>query len=315
MEPRLPIITDAAVLAARGPKNSLRVDRPYAYLTEPELNSRGTVDDVATVFLTNRECPFRCLMCDLWKNTTNHRVPRGAIPEQIEFALAKLPPARRIKLYNSGNFFDKQAIPAEDLQRIAELVCDFETVVVENHPRFCGPPCLQFRDHIRPAALEVAIGLETIHPHVLPSLNKQMTVETFREAVEFLVDHGIRVRSFVLLKPPFLSESEGVDWAVRSVNFAFDCGVTACAIIPVRGGNGIMEQLAGDGHFAAPTLCSLEEAAESALALRRGRVFVDLWDVQKLAGCPDCFEARVDRLRNMNLTQIVSPSIACACRS
>ena len=33
----------------------------------------------AVVFLTNRECPFRCVMCDLWMNTLDETVPRGAI--------------------------------------------------------------------------------------------------------------------------------------------------------------------------------------------------------------------------------------------
>ena len=86
------------------------------------VRAAGCVEDVATLFLTNRECPFRCLMCDLWRNTTDTRVPPGAIPQQIDYALARLPAARHIKLYNSGNFFDHQAIPPEDYAAIAERV-------------------------------------------------------------------------------------------------------------------------------------------------------------------------------------------------
>src|SRR2546430_5667940 len=51
--------------------------------------------DVATVFLSNRECPFRCLMCDLWKNTLETTLPPGRIVGQIRWALERLPPARR----------------------------------------------------------------------------------------------------------------------------------------------------------------------------------------------------------------------------
>ena len=61
--------------------------RPYAYLVEPECNALGEIVDVATLFLTNRECPFRCLMCDLWKNTLAEPVSRGDIPTQIRWAL------------------------------------------------------------------------------------------------------------------------------------------------------------------------------------------------------------------------------------
>ena len=58
-------------------------------------------------------------MCDLWKNTLTETVPVGAIPAQIEYALARLPAARVIKLYNSGSFFDPRAIPVADYPAIA----------------------------------------------------------------------------------------------------------------------------------------------------------------------------------------------------
>ena len=98
-------MNDREIIAARPPKNAVDPRVPYAFLVEPERTAAGDVADIATIFLTNRECPFRCLFCDLWKNTTDSRVPVGAIPEQIDYALARLPSARQIKLYNSGNFF------------------------------------------------------------------------------------------------------------------------------------------------------------------------------------------------------------------
>ena len=139
-------VTDADILAARPPKQRLDPWKPYAYLVEPERMASGTVEDVATVFLTNKECPFRCTMCDLWKYTLDERVPVGAIPAQIDHALERLPPAKHIKLYNAGNFFDAQAIPPEDHAAIAARVRHFETIIVENHPRLTDERCVRFRD-------------------------------------------------------------------------------------------------------------------------------------------------------------------------
>ena len=76
-------IATADILKARSVKNAVDPTRPYAFLVEPECTAQGLVEDVATIFLTNRECPFRCVFCDLWKNTTNDRVPVGSIPAQI----------------------------------------------------------------------------------------------------------------------------------------------------------------------------------------------------------------------------------------
>jgi uncharacterized Fe-S cluster-containing MiaB family protein len=331
-------ITDQFILNARGPRNPVDPSVPYAWLVEPEPTAAGTVEDVATIFLTNRECPFRCLFCDLWKNTTEDRVPRGAIPGQIDYALARLPPTRHIKLYNSGNFFDRQAIPAEDYGEIARRVSKYRTVIVENHPKLCGAACVEFRDllsastkraspesAVRSAVgaggvpdgaapqLEIAMGLETVHPDVLPRLNKQMTVDDFHRACEFLAQNGIALRAFVLLKPPYVAHDECVEWALKSIEFAFDCGVSVCSVIPTRSGNGVMQELERDHQFAPPRLADLEAALDRSLALARGRVFVDLWDVERLFECASCGPRRAERLRQMNLSQQVLPPISCSC--
>ena len=283
---------DRWIVARRGERAELDPRRPWSFFVEEERSKDGEVVPVATVFLTNRECPWRCLMCDLWKNTLAESAPSGAIPEQIDYALGRLPAARQIKLYNSGSFFDPRAIPVGDYPAIAERVRSFERVIVENHPALVGEAAVRFRDLVgRP--LEIAMGLETVHPEILQKLNKRMTVEQFRGASDFLRANGIDLRVFILVKPPFMREEEAVEWAARSVDFAFDCGATAITLIPTRGGNGAVEELG----FAPPRLETLEAAFEYGLGLRRGRVFVDLWDVR--SDDP----ARLERLRELNLRQ------------
>ena len=315
-------LTDNAIVAARGEKNRVDPAIPYAWLHEPEASADGAAEVVATIFLTNRECPFHCLYCDLWKNTTNERVAVGMIPAQIDYALKRLPATRHIKLYNSGNFFDRQAIPPEDYAEIARRVAGYRTVIVENHPKLVGPPVVEFRNLLIEQAvqqkvatvpdLEVAMGLETVNPQILPRLNKQMTLDDFRAACDFLLAQQIAVRAFILLRPPLL-EDDCVEWALRSIEFAFDCGVRVCAVIPTRSGNGIMQQLENQQLFAPPRLHELEATLERGLALRRGRVFVDLWDVEKIFECSACSPRRAERLNQMNLTQQILPPISCDC--
>ncbi|WP_242022607.1 radical SAM protein [Gimesia chilikensis] len=299
---------DQEILQARGPKNQVSQFRPYAFLNEREASAAGHPVEISTIFLTNRECPFRCLMCDLWKNTTDDRVSPGAIPEQIRYALKQLPPASQVKLYNSGNFFDAKAIPPEDLPEIAELIQPFERVIVENHPLLCNQACPEFQQQI-PGQLEIALGLETIHPDVLPALNKRMTLDDFARAVFFLSENNIKVRAFILLKPPFLEETEGVEWAIRSVEYAFSLGVSCCAIIPTRPGNGMLEHLQSTGEFSIPQLSSVESVLEHCLQLRQGRVLMDLWDLESLYADEFNLTQRLDRLSQMNLTQTVIPSV------
>ena len=266
---------------------------------------------VATIFLTNRECPWRCLMCDLWRNTLDQSVPEGAILEQVEYALDQLEPAREIKLYNSGSFFDVRAIPLNEYQGVTKRIASFERVIVESHPALVGENCLLFKENLR-GRLEVAMGLETVHPDILERLNKRMNLEQFEAAASFLKKNDIDLRVFILVKPPFMKEDEAFEWAARSIYFAFDCGDTAETLIPTLAGNGALEHLASQGEFDPPSLGILEAAAEYGLSLKRGRVFADLWNVSAAGTCPCCYERRIARLGNMNLQQQSPERILCA---
>jgi radical SAM enzyme (TIGR01210 family) len=297
----------------RGKKNTVDPDRPYHYFIEKECIIPGIIDEVSTILLTNSECPFRCLMCDLWKNTTDKPVQQGAIPAQIQYALTRLPLTKHLKLYNSGNFFDPRAIPPDDYENIARLINHFQTIITESHPVFIGRNSLLFSDLLKPAKLQVAIGLETVHPGILPRLNKHMTLSDFEQAISFLTSNGVTTRAFILLRPPFLTETEGVYWAKKSIDFAFNVGIESCSVIPVRSGNGALDVLAESNCFSQPGIKSLEQVIEYGIGLKLGSVFADLWDIDRFSSCPECLDMRKERLLKMNLNQRIYPPVICSC--
>jgi hypothetical protein len=308
--PSRPAERDAWIVSHRPPRNAVSADQPYAFFVEDEVDATGAVHRVATVLLTNRECPYRCLMCDLWQNTLEHTVPADAIARQIDVALAALPPATVVKLYNSGSFFDHRAIPPGDYPGIAARLSGFQRVVVECHPALVGPDVGRLRGLLH-GELEVAMGLETAHPAVLARLNKRMTLASWAAAAERLGSMGVALRAFVLVQPPFQGDGEAVEWAVRSAAFAFDHGAGAVSLIPVRAGNGALDALAAAGEFSPPRLATLEAAFDGALALGRGRVFADAWDLDRFSRCPACLVARTARLSDMNLTQRWIQRVSC----
>ena len=301
----------AWILAQRPAREPVDPDRPRAWFLENERAATGQAVQSAVILLTNKECPWRCLMCDLWRHTTAQAVPPGAIVRQIDYALSQLAgrPAQ-LKLYNSGSFFDPAAIPEADYPAIAHAAAFASHVVVESHPRLVGPKTWRFQN-LLPGSLEVAMGLETIHPQVLPKLNKRMDPGHFARAAESLVQRGVLVRAFVLVQPPFMAEGEAVEWAAASARFAFDCGASVVSLIPTRPGNGALDRLLAAGEFAPPRLATLERALAAGLELRRGRVFADTWDLAPFAACPSCLAARTGRLEAMNLQQRILPRAPC----
>jgi len=251
-------------------------------------------------------------MCDLWQNTLEGDTSRGAISGQIERALARLAPARRIKLYNAGSLFDPRAVPPADDAEIARLLYGFDRVIVESHPALVGPRCLEMNERLG-GRLELAMGLETVHPDVLPRLNKGMTLADFDAAAARLSGAGIAVRAFVLAGLPFVAPAEQLAWTVAAVGRAFEAGAGAVSVIPTRTGNGAMDALRALGQFETPPLSLLEDAVGLGVGLGRGRVFADLWDLAAVSRCGACLASRTERLRTINLTQTVPPPVRCAC--
>lgn len=297
----------------RPAKKPLDAWGPIAVQKEEERNAEGELVPCLTIFLTGRECPFTCVFCDLWQYTLDGPTPPGAIPAQISRAFEEVgePPAgATVKLYNASNFFDDKAVPRADWPAIAELLGSFSRVVVESHPLLVGDSCVEFAKQLE-GRLEVALGLETVHPVALPRLNKKLTLESFERATSLLNSVGVGIRSFVLVGAPYIPPAETVDWAIRSVDYAQRRGSEMVSLIPVRGGNGEMQRLADQGIFCPPTAMQLEQALDEALQLDQGIVLADLWDAEGLAGCSECRIARIERMDRLNRSGGGQPPVTC----
>jgi radical SAM enzyme (TIGR01210 family) len=316
---------DRFILDRRPPH--LRPDprRHQGLIVEDERSAEGGAVRTATVLLTGRECPWRCVMCDLWQYTIAGDTPRGAIPAQVAAARDELRARRetvdQLKLYNAASFFDPRAVPEEDYDGVAGQLAGLSGVIVESHPALIGPRVDRLLDALdRRAAtdgpaprLEVAMGLETAHPEALDRINKRMTVDSFAAAAGRLRGRGAALRVFLLVLPPFVPASEQDAWLLRSIDAAFACGASVVSLIPTRRGNGALDALAAEGAFAEPRLDDLERSLEQAIANsgHRGRIFADLWDLQRFSRCRACLAGRRARLHTMNLEQRVLARIAC----
>lgn len=299
---------------------SLRSAKPYVdpysahgSLLEHERRADGTIERALTVFLAGAECPFTCSFCDLWRWTIDGPTPAGALTRQLEKVLHQLdqPVPDRLKLYNAGNFFDQRAVPGEDVLGIVTLAAAFAGITVESHANTVGRETLQFAQQIS-GRLEVAVGLETIHPIAAAQLNKRLDLARFDSAAGLLSRNGIDLRVFVLLGVPYIPVAESLVWTTRSVEYAVERGASIISIIPVRGGNGEMERLEESGAFTPPTLSQLEEVLEECLQFTSAVVTADLWDAERLSACEHCRPERIERLRRMNVTGLAESPVTCS---
>jgi archaeosine synthase beta-subunit len=278
---------DRFVIDLRGPRPPHDPWRFQALSVEDEPDERGAPARVGTVFLTGRECPWRCAMCDLWRHTIREDTPVGAIPAQLGAALGtwneRGERISRLKLYNASNFFDPRAVPEHDYAAIGGLVRGLAQLIVESHPSLVGERVDRFLRALEGPRLEVAMGLETAHPAALDALNKRMTLDDFRQAAEQLRRRNVSLRVFLLVAPPFIPADDQDEWLLKSVAFAEECGASVISLIPARGGNGAMEALTAQKLFHAPTREDVERSVRLVRAAARTheprttRILLDPW--------------------------------------
>src|SRR5471030_1685520 len=127
---------DRFMLERRQPRPAHDPWRSQGVFFEDERAADGRIARVAVVLLTGRECPWRCVMCDLWQHTLTADTPPGAIPRQMAEARAawRAEGVTEVKLYNAGSFFDPRAVPETDYDDIAATLSGLSRVVVESHP-------------------------------------------------------------------------------------------------------------------------------------------------------------------------------------
>ncbi len=295
--------------------------KPHGALVETERLPNGGRARVLTAFLSGRECPFECVFCDLWRYTIEGPTPPGALPAQLRRLLREhgQPEAeatydeQHIKLYNASNYFDVKAVPKADDDAMVALLQPFDRVIVESHPKLVGRRCLEVAQQLGPDRLQVAMGLETVHPEAQPRLGKGADLDDYRRAAQRLRGEGIVWRAFVLVGAPFIPLAEAAHWAARSTAFAFENGAVQVSLIPVRGDHAALRELASQGDFQAPTLGHLEEALDRCLELDGpGLVSADLWDLASFSDCQVCFTARRHRLERIHLTARPEPPMTCS---
>jgi radical SAM enzyme (TIGR01210 family) len=303
---------DRRIRSLRPPKPHVDPYVAHGTVVEDERRPDGRIERALTVFLAGAECPFTCSFCDLWRYTIDGPTPPGALVAQLERVLADVaePLPDRLKLYTASNFFDRRAVPPEDLTELARLAAPFASVTVESHASTIGPGVAAFARMLR-GRLEVAMGLETIHPVAAERLNKRLTLSRFDRAAASLSADGIDVRAFVLLGVPHVAPEESVEWTVRTAEHAARQGAAVVSIIPVRGGNGEMERLAAVGEFTPPTLSQLEDALDRCAHIANMVVTADSWDVEKFARCEVCLAVRKERLCRINVSGRAEPRIVC----
>ncbi len=241
---------------------------PREYIStwsEKDLLHDKVVDAWVIIFRT-RGCYWArasgCSMCG-YVNDVAQDVAPADILHQLEDVLQRHAGQPMVKVYTSGNFFDDHEVAPDVRDRIlTELGDRCNKVIVETLAHLLRQDQL---DHAlrHVDELEIALGLESTNENVLRyAVNKVWGLKEHARAASLAHEAGATVKTYLLVKPPFLTEREAIEDAVRSGHEA-DPHSDTISFNPVNvQSHTIVDRLFRRGEYRPPWLWSVVEVLE-----------------------------------------------------
>ena len=263
-----------------------------------------------------------CSMCGYARDTLGRSASPAEIAEQLRRALSRYRDEPYVKVYTSGSFLDDREVdPASRTAIVRAFSGRARRFLFETLPEFAQPATLAPLREAFAGELEVALGLETTDPVVLAHyVHKNAPPSAYFDAAARVRAAGARAKAYLLLKPPYLAESEAVADVVRSIEEAssrFD----ALSVNPVHiQGGTVVEWLYRRGRYRPPWLWSVVEALRLGAKLRGSARLVSFPTAGGLPrgphNCRACDTRVLAAIEEASLDQRfeVLDGLDCACR-
>ena len=186
------------------------------------------------------------------------------LAHQFATALKRYNKEPVFKIYTSGSFMDDEEVPPTFQERVLKELSSIgvRRVLFETLPRFATEEKVRgamsmFKGD---AGIEFALGLESATPEVLKTcVNKPGTVKDFEEASRRIRSLGGKVRIYIAIKPPLLTEKEALEDAVASAEAAAGwADIISFNPINIQRGT-LVERLARRDEYRPPWLWTVME--------------------------------------------------------
>jgi len=244
-----------------------RSDRPVSVWREPERLGGKAVEAGVIVLRTTGCRHFHdggCSMCGYNLESKGTVTPEDILT-QFENASRALGEIGMLKVYTSGSFLDECEVPVNTRNNILTQCADRGIwLLFESRPEFVTKEKIESvlgkHDDI-----EVALGLESANDFVLAySINKGFLRKDFDRAAAILNGMDVPERTYVLLKPPFLTEAEAIADSISTIDYVSKVSGTV-SLNPVNVQKGtLVEKMWRNWSYRPPWLWSVLEVLKAA---------------------------------------------------
>ncbi|WGI17385.1 archaeosine biosynthesis radical SAM protein RaSEA [Methanonatronarchaeum sp. AMET-Sl] len=241
-------------------------EKPVAVWKDKARNN-GRPINCLNIILRTTGCSWGresgCSMCGYIYDSAEKTTVKD-LKTQIDTALKKheLEPPIYIKIFTSGSFLDEEEVPIQARKYILQKVSEKEPEIlgVESRPEFIKKEKIkETKEYIQ--EFEVGLGIESTNNQILNEIiNKNATYQEYKSAIKTIQKSGGKVKAYLLLKPPLLTEREAIIDTTNSIEKLAKNDVNKISINPCNVQRGtFVEQLYNKNQYRPPWLWSLLE--------------------------------------------------------
>jgi len=210
-------------------------------------------------------------MCPLPNESLAHRSSKvtGQLAiAQVRHALQSVDKPEMVCIYNDGSFFAEAELIRETRLAIVDLVraSGATVLMVESLPEFInkttvGEVAARLSGRTQ---LVVGLGLQSADRIVREvCIASPVTEDAFRRALSVLSRAGVDAKTYLMFKPPFLTEDEAVSDVLSSVAWVSELGTVDITVCPTRVASGtVVHDLYRLGLYSPPALVSVAQAMQ-----------------------------------------------------
>ncbi len=290
---------------------------PEAIWKEKDLSSGKTVDTMVAILRTSG-CSWSktggCTMCG-YNAASAPQIGEADLMKQLDTVMGRYNNETFVKIYTSGSFLDVDEIPISVRERVFDEFSGCERLLFESRPEYIDADTAG----TLPKNSTVALGLESSNPFILrQSVRKGFTPEDSRKAGETVRDAGLTVRTYILLKPLFVTEGQAIEDSIASAKFA-DGYSHEISINPLNvQRKTLTERLWRRGEFRPPWIWSLIEVMEQLSGNTEARIMSSPSGGSTDRGvhnCGKCDNEALKAVEKFSFTQNIKDlEVACVCK-
>ncbi|OYT29607.1 TIGR01210 family radical SAM protein [Thermoplasmatales archaeon ex4572_165] len=302
-----------------------RLDKPVAFWSEPD-RFNDEIINAFVIILKTKGCSWAsesgCSMCGYFNDSAFVDISDDDLLSQFNTAMQSYRDEPVVKIFTSGSFFDTNEISKNVRDKIfTDLSDKTKKTAVESRPEYIKKEILdELAVSLSTMLLEVGIGLESSNDDIREKhVNKGFTFQEYKDSSKLLKSYNHLIKTYVLVKPPFLSEQQAIKDCINTIEQVKDITDTI-SLNPTNVQKGTLVQyLWNRRYYRPPWLWSVIEILRQGSSITKKRLQCDVAGGGSIRGahnCKNCDKLALNTIRHFSLSQNPNDldNIECSCK-